>query len=73
MLPDPIERMDARIEDLCFEQFAGVPDGQCRCIECKQLKPVEHCHTANANPDAPLVCVDCLGFDPFDEIATRKE
>jgi hypothetical protein len=69
MLPDPIERMNARIDDLCFEQFAGVPDGQVRCIECKQLVPISEAHTASPNPDAPLVCVNCLGFDPFDLIA----
>lgn len=70
MLSDPIERMEARIDDLCFEQFAGVPDGQVRCIDCKRLVDMNQAFSASANPDAPLVCVECLGFDPFDLIAT---
>lgn len=70
-LPDPIERMEANIEDLIEEQFAGVPDGHVRCIECKMIVPNGSAFSANERPDAPLICVDCLGFDPFEEIAKR--
>ena len=60
MLPDPIERMEARIDELIFEQFAGVPNGQIRCHGCKKLVPVDQVDSVSPRPDAAAYCWECL-------------
>ena len=60
MLPDPIERMDARIEDLVHEQFAGVPIGKIRCYGCKKIVAVTDVDAADGLPDSPAYCFECL-------------
>ena len=59
-IPDPIERMEANIDDLIFEQLSGVPDGMIRCFDCKALVPLDSVESADAGPDAPAVCSACM-------------
>lgn len=60
MLPDPIELMDVRIEDLAYEQFVGVPIGKIRCYGCKRIVSVFAVATADSRPDSPAYCEQCL-------------
>src|SRR5262245_39392084 len=60
ILPDPIERMEARIDELVDAQFSGVPDGFIRCYGCRCIIPIDEVNTASANPDSPAYCFECL-------------
>ncbi len=59
-LPDPIERMEARIDELIFKQTAGCPDGMLRCYDCGELIRADDSHAASDRPDAPAVCNKCV-------------
>ena len=65
--PDPIERMDARIDDMAHDMFSGVPDGQARCPGCKKLFALNDLIPVSPHPDAAFVCFDCLS--PEDQLA----
>jgi len=56
-IPDPIEMMDDRIERMVEDIRA---DGSWRCCSCRKwyhdCEPIP----AEARPDAPMVCYDCL-------------
>ena len=60
MLPDPIERMEMRIDDLIFDQCLGVPDGCIRCFDCKQVVSIDEIESVDARPDSPAICFQCL-------------
>ena len=55
-IPDPVELLEARQERL-IDRFVDINT----CMECGQSYGYEMV-TANARPDAPLVCQDCLGW-----------
>lgn len=63
-IPDPIERMESRQDDLAWEWEAaqeGVPDGSYKCPFCSRIfdyEPVQF----NARPDSPVGCADCAGI-----------
>ena len=59
-VPDPIERMEARIEELIDEQCSGLPVGMIRCYDCGAVLPIDDAHAASDRPDAPAVCVKCV-------------
>lgn len=64
-IPDPIERMEARIDDLAFEWDVtqkGVPAGSFRCPYCKNIFDYEPIQ-ATSSPDSPAMCYDCLPED----------
>ena len=58
-IPEPIERMESQIDDLAFEQFAGVDEGSVRCYDCRQIVPLDEAVMGSARPDAPMICIDC--------------
>ncbi len=61
-VPDPIERMNSRIDSMAEEYFAlqkGVPDGHERCPACKKIVDYELI-AASPSPDAWGVCYECL-------------
>ena len=60
VLPDPIERMESRAEDIAWEQCAGLPHDKIRCIDCKQVVSINDVTSCNANPDSPAICYECL-------------
>jgi hypothetical protein len=60
MLPDPIERMESRIDDIAFDSTAGLPSGKCRCYECGAVVPIESVETADGTPWSPPICQDCF-------------
>lgn len=62
-VPDPIELMEARIDDMSHEMFAGVPDGQARCPGCKKLFGLNDLIPISAHPDSAFVCFDCLSLE----------
>lgn len=61
-IPDPIELMEARmdrLEDKFVDEYT--------CMECG--KKVDYdliCFSPLG--DGPSVCVECLGFDPFEKM-----
>ena len=65
MIPDPIEQMDERMEELAWEWAhaqEGVGPDQFRCPYCKKVckgEPIQ----ANERPDSPFMCYDCLPDD----------
>lgn len=59
-LPDPIERLESRIEELCDLQFSGIPIGMIRCYDCQEIVPLSIVEPASDRPDAPAVCSFCL-------------
>lgn len=59
MLPDPVELMEMRIDELAHEQFAGVPDGCIRCYGCKQIVFSSTVAALFGHPDAPAYCDEC--------------
>lgn len=59
-IPDPIERMEARIEDLLDEQLQGVPDGKIRCYGCKEVVGIDAVESLSDRPDAPAYCFKCV-------------
>lgn len=62
-IPDPIELMESRQEDLMYEWDKAqkdVPKGSYRCPYCKKIfdyEPIQF----NARPDSPVGCADCAG------------
>jgi len=65
MIPDPIELMESRIEDLAFEWNQAqqdVPSGLHRCPYCSKdfsYEPI----ALSSRPDSPVVCYECLPDD----------
>ena len=59
-IPDPAELLAAHIDDLAFQQFAGVPDDMVRCFGCQKLIPLNEIETAGPWPNAPAICLECL-------------
>ncbi len=61
-IPDPIEIMDARIDDLAFEwelMQKNVPKGCFKCPFCLKIfdyDPIQ----VSYNPDSPVSCYECL-------------
>ena len=64
-IPDPIELLEIKMESLMDEYV-----DDCTCMQCK--KKVDYDLIC---PDpmgyGPLLCVECLGFDPFEIIANK--
>ncbi len=64
-VPDPVELMNARIEDLIYEfdrLQKGVPEGKFVCPGCKKIcdgEPIE----VSPSPYSPVCCYDCLPDD----------
>jgi len=58
---DPIERIEVR-QELLMDRFVD----DYTCMQCGKKYDYEmYC----MNPiDGPLVCVECLGFDPMEKI-----
>ena len=56
IIPDPIERMDARIE----RQMDKIVGDKIPCCGCGKLTPFSDCHPWGPMPDAPPVCGKCL-------------
>ena len=64
-IPDPVELMDAREEDLAHEWDIAqrdVPDGSFRCPYCSRVFAYEPI-AVDGRPDAPVMCYDCLPVD----------
>ncbi len=62
MIPDPIELLEARTEDLCREfgdAQEGVPEGSYRCPGCGAIFTYEPI-SCSSSPTAPVSCYDCL-------------
>ena len=59
-IPDPIERMNSRIESL-IDKYVD----EYTCMECGTKVDYE-CICVSPIGDGPIVCVECLGFDPFE-------
>ena len=59
-IPDPLERMESKVEDLMDNYL-----DENTCMQCK--KKVDYDLIC---PDpmgmGPAICVECLGFDPFE-------
>ena len=62
IIPDPIERMQANNER-CMDAFID----EYTCMECKKKVDYELI-CPSPTGDGPAVCVECLGFDPFELI-----
>lgn len=65
MIPDPIERMESRMDDLVFEWNVlqcDVPQGSFRCPSCKKVFDYEPIQVTS-HPDSPASCYDCLPPD----------
>ncbi len=63
--PDPIERLEARQEELMWqwdEAQHDVPEGQYRCPYCSRLFSYEPISVSGAL-DAPVMCYECLPDD----------
>jgi len=61
-IPDPIERMESRIDRLAFEWNElqrDVPAGSFRCPDCKQIRSGEPIQ-ASPHPDSSATCYECL-------------
>ena len=62
---DPIEIMDSKIERLT-DDFVN----ENTCMQCKKTYDYEM-----ICPDpmgmGPAICVECLGFDPFDKVEEK--
>ena len=62
MIPDPIELMNSRINDLIFEWESnqkGVSEGFYKCPYCKDLfnyEPIQ----VSSRPDSTVCCYECL-------------
>jgi hypothetical protein len=64
-IPDPVERMDARIEDLAdefIEAQHGVPVGLVRCPYCREIRDYELI-SVGPSPDSAACCYECLPDD----------
>lgn len=61
MLPDPIERGEARAEADLDALTAGVPAGKYRCPNCNEIRDLlTDAHPASADPYGPPVCGACI-------------
>lgn len=61
-IPDPVELMESRInriEDKFIDEFT--------CMECGNRYDYEMTCVSPLG-DGPIVCNECLGFDPFEEL-----
>ena len=74
-VPDPIELMESRIEDLAFEWEAAqqdVPAGSFRCPYCKEVRNYEPIQVS-PSPYSAACCYECLpddlkaAYDEFEE------
>lgn len=61
-IPDPIELMESRIERM-MDKFVD----ENTCMECGKKYDYEMICVSPIG-DGPAVCVECLGFDPFEKI-----
>ena len=67
-IPDPIELMESRI-DRMMDRYID----EYTCMECGKKVGYELIQ-ATPHPDAPGVCIECLGFNPFeDQSLTNKQ
>ncbi len=55
-IPDPIERMESRIES---QTDLVDSDGNYPCCYCGKKTPVENLITISPRPDASGMCLDC--------------
>jgi len=63
-VPDPVQRMMSRIDDLAHEYLEaqqGVPEGFERCPYCRKI--VDDLIQVSAAPDSAACCFDCLPVD----------
>jgi len=70
MIPDPIERINARIEAMAHDMFAGVEPGKARCPFCKSIVNDSELIATSGSPDASACCFDCLS--PEDQLAYEE-
>lgn len=61
-IPDPIELLNSRMDDL-MDKFVD----EYTCMECGKKVDYELICPSPIG-DGPAVCVECLGYDPFDKI-----
>ena len=64
-IPDPIELMESRQEDLMWEweeKQKRVPEGSFRCPYCLNIFSYEPIQ-CGGSPDSPFTCYDCLPND----------
>ena len=59
MLPDPVELMEARQENLMEELQRGIPEGFFKCPQCNIIYEGEPLQVS-PSPDSPLSCMDCF-------------
>jgi len=63
---DPIERLEAKSEML-LDSYVD----EKTCMDCKKVVDYEL-----LCPDpmgyGPLICIECLGFDPFDNLNSNR-
>lgn len=65
MIPDLLENMNSRIDDLIFEwecNQKNVPEGYFKCPYCKNIfdySPI----SISDRPDSAICCYDCLPDD----------
>lgn len=65
MVPDPIERMEARQDELTYNWEVAqknVPQGSFRCPYCGNIHSYEPIQSG-PSPDSPVMCYDCLPDD----------
>lgn len=60
-IPDTIERMEARMDNLADKYV-----DENTCMQCGKKVDYELICPSPIG-DGPAVCVECLGFDPFDD------
>lgn len=59
-LPDPIELMERRIDDLAYEADYDLATDTMLCGNCKRRVPASQLCPASPHPDAPAWCDECL-------------
>jgi hypothetical protein len=58
-VPDPVERMEARADHFASRHVEGHCDQCGKAVAYELLCP-------SPIGDGPALCVECLGFDPFE-------
>ncbi|MGI9306304.1 MAG: hypothetical protein ACR2P5_03265 [Gammaproteobacteria bacterium] len=80
-IPDPVELMEARQEQLMDEWEAAqqdVPENSFRCPYCGNVSKGELI-SLSADPSAPVMCYDCLpddtkaAFDKFKQYIKEQK
>lgn len=61
MIPDPLERLQIR-QEMLMEKFVD----ENTCMECGKTYDYEM-YCMSPLGDGPILCVECIGFDPAEE------